>query len=133
MAHNIVEFWAHHENVPAADQFTALPRQPFGTTIATGSAMGLEVTFVGTGYDGSTTYLGIDRWLLAVRYSATNTAGSTSAHKTASRDGSSGVAAMLLSYANIQVSGGTPSLLWRPYTAGLRWTIRGHLWVNSAA
>lgn len=133
MAHNVAEFWAYHENVPASTQYTDLPKQPFGATIATGSVMGIEVTFANTGYDGSTIYVGAEKWLIAARYSATNTVGSTSAHWTASRIGSTGATAMLLAACGLAVSSGVPRVYWQPYAAGNRWTIRGHLWVYSAA
>lgn len=132
MAHNVAEFWAYHENVPATAQYTALPKQPFGATIAIGSAVGIEVTFIETGYDGSTIYVGAEKWLMAARYSATNTVGSTAAHWTASRIGSSGSTMMLLSSCALSISAGTARIVWQPYKAGNRWTIRGHLWVHSA-
>jgi hypothetical protein len=133
MAHNIVEFWDYKENVPATAQYTALPEQPFGATIATGSVMGVEVTFVETGYDGSTIYVGAEKWLIAARYSDSNTVGSTASHWTASRIGWSGATIMLLSSCALSVAAGTPRIMWQPYKAGNRWTIRGHLWVYSAA
>ena len=134
MAHNILEFWDYRENVPIAKQYTALPKQPFGATISKGAVMSIEVMFTSTGYDGVTTYLGLEKWLLAIRYSSTNNVSATASHQIATRVGYAGSTVSLLNGSvSISVISGTPRLVWLPRASGSRWTIRGHLWVASAA
>jgi hypothetical protein len=133
MAHNIVEFWDYKEDVPASVQYTSLPKQPFGATIATGSAMTIEVMFTCSGYDGTSTYLGVEKWLLAARYSSTNNVSATGSHHIQTRIGYAGSVASNLDALEISVASGTPRLAWTPKVAGNRWTVRGHLWVVSAA
>lgn len=133
MAHNILEFWDYRENVPIATQYTALPKQPFGATISSGAVMTIEVMFTSTGYDGSSTYLGLEKWLLAARYSSTNNVSATASHQIKTRIGYAGSTVSNLTSLTISVSGGVPRLAWIPAASGSRWTIRGHLWVASAA
>lgn len=133
MAHNILEFWDYQENVPAVAQYTSLPKQPFGAAIPTGAALTIEVMFTCSGYDGTSTYLGLEKWLLAARYSSSNNVSATGAHQIKTRIGYAGSVASYLSGLAISVSSGTPRLAWTPVVAGNRWTIRGHLWVYSAA
>ena len=133
MAINVAEFWKYYLAVPYVQQIIALPAQPFGATIATGRAMGIKVLFVVTGVYAGTTYIGIDEWNLAGRYSSTNTLSGTASHRTAGRVAQSGTVGAQVDTLSFSVSGGIPRIAWTPMVPDLDWTVRGHLWVASAA
>lgn len=133
MAINIAEFWGYFPAVPDTEQITPLPKQPFGVTVAAGRAMGIKVIFVVTGVYAGATYIGIDEWNLAGRYSATNTLSGTAAHRTSGRVGVNGTDGARLASLSFSVSSGVPRLAWTPVVPDLDWTVRGHLWVASAA
>jgi len=131
MAANIVEFFGYFPAVAASAQLSPLPRQPHGATIAAWRVLTGKFTFTSSVSGGG--YLGCEEWLLAVQYSATNTPDAGSARRKQTLIASAGAAEQRLAECRFSVSSGQVRLLWTPYTAGRDWTIRGHLWVASAA
>ena len=131
MAANIIEFFGYFPAVAAAAQLSPLARQPHGATVAAWRTMTGEFTFTSSVYGGG--YVGVERWLMVVQYSATNTPSSSSVHRDATLIASAGAAEQRLTECRFSVSSGQVRLLWTPYTAGRDWTIRGYTWVASDA
>jgi len=131
MAGNIVEFFGYFTSVAASAQLSPLPRQPFGATIAAWRTMTGDFTFTSSVSGGG--YVGVERWLMMVQYSATNTPSGDAGLREQKRIIQAGGAEQGLTECRFSVSSGQVRLLWTPYTAGRDWTIRGHIWVASAA
>lgn len=112
----------------STDNATQLSRRPCGGNVPAGSVITVEIAFTSA---GGSEGLGIEKWLMGVRYSAKNVPSTAAGDRSASRITYSG--GFLLSEAYVYGGGDTRLYLrWRPVDSGRNWTLRGHLWVETS-